>query len=219
MFECRMDPHRCPGGALGTCALGRTGIACGRCEDRKNPASDGTCVACGDGGSWPIVVGTVVVLSLIIIVYVVNMKDGKLRLDTVALLATAFVAHMVLVCQTMTVLSKISVDWPQEVSTWLHAVSQITLNLDELMNAGCVVSTGTLGIYVAKICVTPLVVAVLIIIHVGSVAVCRRGVRPGSAVLVGSIGTTVMAFYISIVRSCGCALQVLSPSQRKMVDD
>jgi len=40
----------CPGGRPGTCSGGRTGLACGRCEDGSTMDVDGTCKSCEGGG-------------------------------------------------------------------------------------------------------------------------------------------------------------------------
>ena len=65
-FQCWEDKRGFPHGALGECAPGQHGIACGMCELFVMPSDDGSGVECG-GTDILLVVGAAVVSSGILI--------------------------------------------------------------------------------------------------------------------------------------------------------
>ncbi|CAE6960361.1 sphX [Symbiodinium natans] len=155
VYKCGSSSH-CPGGLPGTCAPGRIGIPCGRCQaDSESPhvnpltTYEGTSGLCEAGmkfengacteckmDSVPFFVGAVVAAIVIPVFYYFMNSPVTAKASTMLSTTMAFGMTLTLL-QTIGLVGLVSLSWPSYLQPFLDFVSIFMLDLESL-NFDCV---------------------------------------------------------------------------------
>jgi len=198
VFRCYDHPGRCPGGPVGTCAAGRTGIQCAKCDPGLKPDNDDTCTPCTGGDVTPFVLVLVAVLLILSALYHIidNQQSCK---QTHSLLVAVSGGQMFSLTQMLGAVSMVSVDWPDHL-VWLLGVSRLFVFDLELLHVDCLGTLSPSVMFAAKIILIVLILVIICIIHMGFVVIKYRGnFRQRWSSLAAALGTVFMLFFISVV--------------------
>ena len=142
VYECQTE-KMCPGGAPGTCAENRKGVACGVCEDGfyyLDKEEIGTCAKCAGSQNWA---GPVVLFAFVLVFCFLHQylglfisKGGNasflFRFHTIGLTFTAL--------QLYISMSKIQANW-SDIITKLFALTNILAFDIEFIHLSCAFQT------------------------------------------------------------------------------
>ena len=109
----------CPQGEAELCAAGRTNLACNNCLPKHYPTGHGDCKPCEDYDT----LGFYVVVVLLwcgaaILLRVMNTDMNQSSLSKLTILAVG--NQLVMVVQTFSTISKLSIAWPEPVKTLIQ---------------------------------------------------------------------------------------------------
>jgi len=199
VFRCWEYPGRCPGGSVGICAPGRTGIQCAKCEPGLRPAEKNTCAPCKGTDMVPAVLAVVAMLVVITAVYYVIENQDRSKQTHSMLLVTISGTQVFTLIQMLGAVSMVSVDWPDHLARVLGMFRLFVLDI-EILNIDCVIDLSPSAMFASKILLLVLVLLIISLIHAGFVMFKYGGrFRERRSSLIGAIGTVCMMFFISAV--------------------
>jgi len=207
VYKCYDDPKRCPGGLPGQCAEGREGIQCAKCKPGWTAAEDGKCRPCGGGDLFPLVFGCIFIVLLLCLIYRTTVSDDKMKKSHSMLLVTISGSQLLTVLQMLGAISVMGVFWPGTLASAYSAVRVVNFNV-EVLKLECVVRPAAIGVLLFKVFLVITFLCILSIIHVAHVLVKHRGrFRQRLPAYISSLGTVLMAFFISITSTVFSPLQ------------
>eukprot|EP00439_Symbiodinium_sp_Y106_P040540 s2809_g4.t6 len=157
-YKCGAPSH-CPGGRPGTCAEGRVGTPCGRCE-AGSKFEDGQCIPCGGSDSLLFAAGAVVMAFAIPTFYYFMNSPMTSKASTMLSTTMAFGMTLTLL-QTVGLVGLVSLSWPSYMQPFLDFVSIFMLDLESL-NFDCV-GTASATRYGISVMVWPAVLIWLVV--------------------------------------------------------
>lgn len=211
VFRCFSGKDKCIGGIPGrVCATGRQDLACWNCLPGMKENDDGTCQPCNEGGSGQAAfVGVCVagLLALFMLYFVVERNEFSSKSHTV-LLCALVLSMVITTSQQLGIVSMFKdVDWPEPMASMMKAITLITFDL-QLLNLNCIASMSDVSIFIMKVLTGCISVVGLLLLHSIKVVLfheCRF--RQRNHILVGSIGTIFLIFYISAISTVVGPLQ------------
>ena len=130
VFQCR-DQLQCPGGAVGSCAVGRKGRACGSCIKGYASEFDGTCAPCGGRSLWPILVMLLVTLGAIPLILVAGIFASRARRAALSIFMVSIIFGQVVVClQALDAIYQLDIAWIDPAKAILQSLAVFNLDLD-----------------------------------------------------------------------------------------
>eukprot|EP00971_Amphidinium_carterae_P283542 5628787-Amphidinium_carterae.1 len=206
IFSCQGNTDRCVGGLPGDCALGRTGMLCSDCLEGMRPGDDGECVLCGDSDNLPLACAIFFILAVLVVTYHFLDTQNRATQSHAFLMFTIAMAQLVTVAQLLGVVSMLPLEFKDPVKSLIGSLSFVTFNV-EVLRLSCVGSYTPLQLYIFKVFLIFLTIAVMTIIHFCFI-ICRgRKLKSKWYALIGAIGTLFMAMYIAVTAA------VLEPLQ------
>jgi len=201
----------CPGGRPGTCADGRTGLACGECGDTMYMHVDGTCIKC-EGGIESLVVGAIMLLLVAVpgMYYFIN---GKISAQTSTMMATGVaMGSLLTLTQHFSVLGQMMINWEEPMKS-IWGFLGIFMFDPKFLASGCVF--GDAATFVGRIALPGFLVVWMIVVALGTKVAGKTGALGQGWVMVwpkvrNTLGQVFQAFYIAIAMSCILAFQCYS---------
>mmetsp|Transcript_7355 Transcript_7355/g.15929 ORF Transcript_7355/g.15929 Transcript_7355/m.15929 type:complete len:1136 (-) Transcript_7355:147-3554(-) len=201
----------CPGGRPGTCAGGRTGLACGSCDDGMYMDVDGLCNECVGGSSVPtILVVICILLGFPCLYYLIN---GKITSETSTMMATGIsMGSLLTLTQHFSVIGQLLTNWDEPMKS-IWALLAVFMFDPRFLNSGCVFGDTTT--FVGRILLPTFLLGWLAMFALATQMGGKAGVVKESLVMVwpkvrNTMGQMFQAFYIAIAMSCILALQCYS---------
>jgi len=199
IFKCRPDPRRCPGGKLGDCTVGRTGLQCALCMDGWTATASGECEVCTSTNYLPIVAAMIGALVTLVLAYRWGAAEGKVKQTHSTALVALCGSQFISVVQTLGAFSLMSIPWPEPLKSLLLAMQLLNFNV-EVLAVECWVRQSPITLYVLQIMVVFALLSAMIGIHCINVIVFHHGKwSMRKPALINSVGIVVMVFFISIV--------------------
>eukprot|EP00746_Dinoflagellata_sp_MGD_P124788 gnl/MRDRNA2_/MRDRNA2_59417_c0_seq1.p1 gnl/MRDRNA2_/MRDRNA2_59417_c0~~gnl/MRDRNA2_/MRDRNA2_59417_c0_seq1.p1 ORF type:complete len:1726 (-),score=278.04 gnl/MRDRNA2_/MRDRNA2_59417_c0_seq1:251-4669(-) len=194
-YTCR-DDRQCPGGELGKCSAGRTGIACGKCLENHYVSGNGECAKCEMPKD-----STRSLIAVLVTGFVLCGILRVLRASFVTVkLATVGIAHalclMLTALQSLAAFQRLQVRWPGPFRVVLDALALFNLNFDIIRFQCIVTKDDPLMNYLTKLFVVPVVI--LAIFGIVAAAKHRGYARMGKNVAINASGMVLSAFFIPI---------------------
>ena len=197
VFQCS-ELAFCPGGAVDTCAEGRTGLACSECEAGKTPAGDGRCTPCSEADVVPFVFLLLAFPVVMVVFYLWSAATRQWQSSSTEYLL-ASIAGILLLFQTMGVFSRASVMWPEPLRSMLAWGKFLNFDIDSIARLGCVSSLTPAARFAAKLVLLPGCCAVLTLVHVVYCLLRYRGeIRARFRVVVAALGMAAMSLFVGI---------------------
>jgi hypothetical protein len=209
IYRCFGAGHRCVGGPPGQeCAAGREGIQCAMCEPGMTPRDDGTCGPCDGPDSAVFGIAIVVVVICLVGVYFVLDREQKAGSTAHSLLLVAISGSQVVAAiQVLGVISNMTIDWDEPFLTLLDIAKLVTFNID-ILRPGCIATFTPTSKYVGSMAIVFIGLAAMLLLFVVSVVIIHKGrFRERLPILINSLGTIAMTFFISIVSTSMNPLQ------------
>ena len=161
VFQCR-DALQCPGGAVGLCATGREGRACGSCITGFAAQFDGTCAKCGGQSLWPIIVVLLVVVGALPLALAAGIFMTRARRAALSIFMVSIIFGQVVVClQALDAIYQMDITWLDPAKAILQSLAIFSFDLD----FSCVLPPQDFVLeYVVQLTAYPVVVLVTLLI-------------------------------------------------------
>ncbi|CAE8720752.1 unnamed protein product, partial [Polarella glacialis] len=202
VLRCR-DTDQCPAGPLGTCAFGRTGMACNDCMSGFYEADSGTCQPCTGAITWPLVVGIIVCCILAALLFAAIKAD--ISKQSLAIFTVAAVGGQAAnAIQALSAIQQINVSWPYPISSVLDVYALIVFDY-RVIHTSCIWQVdSSLARFLEKVFTYP-IAALMIALTVFISRLVKRPLSLNSAL--NANGMLLFLFYITLT------LAVLLPFQ------
>jgi len=211
VFKCHGAAGKCVGGEAGsTCAAGRRGTACAFCWEGYKSTDEGPCVPCDEGSSGKTTFALLSVAGCVAVVlaYVLIDRDLERRKSHTMLLV------VIVFSMTVTLLQQLGIVGMFENVTWVEPIRRLLRFTElflfdmELLNIECVASVDPVQKFTLQVCALGVALAMMLLTHCAITVVFHRAAfRERQNALLASVGTILLAFYISVVTA------VLGPFQ------
>jgi len=201
VFQCHGGFKRCPGGLPGTCAAGRdsTSPSCAKCLPGLHGTED-VCLPCVGGDYALIAVVCVLCVMGIAILYIVLVHESqKSRQPGSLLIAALSLGQMVTVVQQLTVIQQFKIEWGQPFSNILEAMELMAFDLD-MISISCLTPMSPVMKFTIRTLLVLLFFVVAAIVHF-IYLLCKRAQTLKISLLLRTVGTLFMAFFISLCSS------------------
>lgn len=196
VFQCT-SKSACPGGVPGTCAVGRDvqTIACSQCLPGLSMMYDGSCRAC-DGRDYALFVVVLLAALLgIAVVYLSLVKDSKERHTSSKLIVVLGLIQLVTTVQILAVMSRFGITWRAPFANILRVVDILSFDV-EALSLDCVGGSGSVATFILRAMVMPLLIVMALLVHVCYLLATRSFGDFKMKLLMKTIGTLFMIFFI-----------------------
>eukprot|EP00439_Symbiodinium_sp_Y106_P023600 s2265_g2.t2 len=135
VLRCR-SPSQCPMNELGSCADGRTGMACNNCQQGRFALEDGSCQECQAADALPATIMAIVVLLILILL--LSSINADLNQQSLSILTVAAIGgQMVMAVQALGSIRQLTVNWVPPVHDLIQLTQLLTFDFD-IIRISCV---------------------------------------------------------------------------------
>lgn len=201
IYKCLSASH-CPGGKPGTCTVGRDpdSLGCSSCLSMLRAKDGGSCGEC-DNGDYLLAVASVAAVFIGVgIIYYVLFQEQKVSQPGPLLITITSVTQLLTTVQILSVVHLFDIPWREPFASILEFLKIFNFNLD-VLSIACLTPLDSLGEYVLRVCLMPVLMLVALLVHFGYLLFFHRPMSLRNlklSQLFRTIGTIFMIWFIIV---------------------
>jgi hypothetical protein len=197
-YKCRLGD--CPGGAPGTCNLGRTGLACDTCIETGYFIKGEVCWKCPFISK--LFLAMIVFLSCLGCCLAYYLANGRLTVDADNPLAMFLFLGLVVTCaQILGILQNLDIPWPDSLDGFMYGTAALFTLDATALPLQCAVGDGPVALYMVQVSLPYVILVEIVVLFFASKLLARILDRPSIAWRVGKTvnvtGQVMQALFIA----------------------